>query len=202
MVERKIWKIRTKKFDYLSVNYDLTTPGTLQVDMIEYMTAMATDFPMDLTGTSEDNAAPANLFTEGAGDILEKERAETYHTFVAKGIFACKRARPDIHPSISVLCTRVKQPRESDWSKLLHLMRFINGTKDDKLILRADSLHILKWYVDASFAVHPDFRSHTGIDLTFGKGFPINKSSKQGLNTRSSTTAELVAADDAAQMIL
>ena len=81
-------------------------------------------------------------------------------------------------------------------------MRFINGTADDKLILRADSLHILKWFVDASFAVHPDFRSHTGIGLTLGKGCPTTKSGKQKLNTRSSTESELVGADDASQMML
>ena len=38
--------------------------------------------------------------------------------------------------------------------------------------------------------------------MTLGKGFPITKSSKQKLNTRSSTESELVGADDAAQMIL
>ena len=125
-----------------------------------------------------------------------------FHTFVAKGIFACKRARPDIHPAIAVLCTRVKEPNESDWQKLVHMMKFINGTKDDKLILSADSLHILKWYVDVAFAVHPDYRSHTGAGLTLGRGFPITMSRKQKLNTRSSTEGELVGADDAAQPML
>ena len=38
--------------------------------------------------------------------------------------------------------------------------------------------------------------------MTFGKGSPIGLSKKQKLNTRSSTEAELVGADDAATMIL
>ena len=82
------------------------------------------------------------------------------------------------------------------------MMKFLNGTKDDKLILTADSLHVLKWYVDVSFAVHPDFRSHTGAGFTMGKGFPISMSKKQKLNTRSSTEGELVGADDMAQAML
>jgi hypothetical protein len=57
-------------------------------------------------------------------------------------------------------------------------------------------------YVDASFAVHPDFKSHTGATMTFGKGAPITMSRKQKLNTRSSTEAELVGVDDAINMIL
>ena len=136
---------RNKKFDYLGVNYDLSEPGVLKVDMIDYMDAMLTDFPVDLGDDTEEHCAPPDLFAEGTGDKLNDEKAKVFHTFVAKGIFACKRARPDTHPAIAVLCTRVKEPNESDWQKLVHMMKFINGTKDDKLILSADSLHILKW---------------------------------------------------------
>ena len=59
-----------------------------------------------------------------------------------------------------------------------------------------------EWYVDASFTVHPDFRSQTGGTMTFGKGAVQWLSKKQRLNTRSSTEAELVGADDVATQIL
>jgi hypothetical protein len=39
-------------------------------------------------------------------------------------------------------------------------------------------------------------RGHTGGGLSLGRGFPIVSSSKQKLNTRSSTESELVAVDD------
>jgi hypothetical protein len=39
-------------------------------------------------------------------------------------------------------------------------------------------------------------RSHTGGGLTMGRGFPIVTSTKQKLNTRSSTESELVGVDD------
>ena len=70
------------------------------------------------------------------------------------------------------------------------------------MFLAADNLHVVKWCVDTSFAVHPDFRSHTGAVMSYGTGVPISKSSKQKLNTRSSTEAELVGADDLSTMIL
>ena len=76
------------------------------------------------------------------------------------------------------------------------MMKFLNGTAEDVLILAANDLHTHYWFADSSFAVHPDFKSHTGGSFTFGFGSAINASAKQKLNTRSSTEAELVGADD------
>ena len=81
-------------------------------------------------------------------------------------------------------------------------MKYLNGTQDMKLTLSAENLRSIKWYVDASFAVHPDFRSQTGGTMTFGKGAVQSLSKKQKLNTRSSTEAELVGADNIATQIL
>ena len=62
----------------------------------------------------------------------------------------------------------------------------------------------IDWYVDAAFAIHPDFRCHTGATMNFkdGKGAVISVSAKQKLNTTSSTTAELVAVDQVVPLIL
>ena len=63
-------------------------------------------------------------------------------------------------------------------------------------------LQVIKWYVDASFAVHPNFKSHTGAVMTCGSGAIQTMSRKQKLNPWSSTKAELVGVDDAMNMIL
>jgi hypothetical protein len=70
------------------------------------------------------------------------------------------------------------------------------------LTLGGDSSGVLNWYVDASFAVHPNMCGHTGSGLTLGKGFPIVSSTKQKLNTRSSTESKLVGVDDMMSSIL
>ena len=57
--------------------------------------------------------------------------------------------------------------------------------------------------MDAAFAVHPDMKSHTGAIMTMGGGaIQTMLSSKQKMNTRSSTEAELVAVDDVIAQIL
>ena len=64
------------------------------------------------------------------------------------------------------------------------------------LTLSADNTQILKWDIDAAYAVHKDLKSQTGGILTMGEGAAIAASLKQKINTKSSTEAELVAVDD------
>jgi hypothetical protein len=40
------------------------------------------------------------------------------------------------------------------------------------MILMVKDTGVLSWYVDASFAVHPDMRGHTGGAMTMGTEFP------------------------------
>jgi hypothetical protein len=185
------------------MKFDFSEPGKVKIDMIDYITSMVEDGPIEL-GPNDTAPTPAaeDLFAEGTGEKLGKERKEKFHTTIAKALWASKRARPDINPTVATLCTRVRDPNEADWNKMIRLLKYCNGTKSDKLILSADNLHVIKWYVDASFAVHPDFKSHTGAVMTYGRGAIQSSSRKQKLNTRSSTEAELVGADDLSVMFL
>ena len=192
---------RGKKHDFLGMNFDFSTKGKVRIDMKSYVADMIDSLSEKITGT-EKTAAAEDLFAEGNSEKLNKDRAEEFHTTVAKGLFVCKRARPDIQPTIAVLCTRVKAPNESDWDKLIRLLKFLNGTREDVLTLSADDLGVIKWYVDSAFAVHPDFKSHTGATMTYGTGAVQSLSRKQKLNTRSSTESELVGADDGSVLIL
>ena len=56
----------------------------------------------------------------------------------------------------------------------------------------------MRWHIDAAFAVHPDFKSQSGgMAMLHPEGGAISAgSTRQKLNTRSSTIAELVAVDD------
>ena len=68
---------------------------------------------------------------------------------------------------------------------------------NDKLTLEADSGNVISWWIDASYVVHPNMRSHTGATMSMGKGCSISLSTKQKINTRSSTEAEIVGVNDA-----
>jgi hypothetical protein len=118
---------------------------------------------------------------------LKQDKAVEFHNLVAKTLYSTKRARPDTCTAITFLTTRVRAPDKEDWNKLVHLMRYIRGTRTMLLILSDNGSGILKRWVDASFGVHPNMRGHSGGGLSLGQDFPIVISTKQKLNTRSST---------------
>jgi len=47
-------------------------------------------------------------------------------------------------------------------------MKYLCNTRDITLTMEAGDGP--KWWVDSSYAVHPDMRSHSGIFMTLGKG--------------------------------
>jgi hypothetical protein len=64
-----------------------------------------------------------------------------------------------------------------------------------------DSITV-KWWIDTSFAVHPDMKSHTGGTVSLGKESLYSLSHKQCINTKSSTEAELVGVDDSMPLVI
>ena len=102
----------------------------------------------------------------------------------------------DLLLAVGFLCTRVSKSTVEDESKLKRVLEYIKGSMDKEYTLGADNLSHMRSWVDASYAVHPDMRSHTGGVTSFGTGGIVCKSSKQKLNTKSSTEAEVVGASD------
>jgi hypothetical protein len=127
---------------------------------------------------------------------LDPDLAKSFHKIVAKLLFLGKCGRPDVQLPIAFLCTRTTKSDTDDWRKLKRLLQYLHGTKDLTLTLSAEHLNVIKWWVDASYAVHDNMRSHTGAVMSLGCGMLYCKSSKQKLNTKSSTEAELVASSN------
>ena len=50
------------------------------------------------------------------------------------------------------------------------------------------------WWIDASYAVHPNMRGHTGATMSMGNGLVYSGSWKQKMVTRSSMESEVVSA--------
>jgi len=190
---------RGKVHKYLGMTLDYRTSGQVKITMYDYVDEIIAAFDKadPKGGGTKTSAAPDNLFkVDEDCEKLTPVKAKEFHNIVAKTLYATKRARPDTCTAIAFLTTRVRAPDKDDWAKLAHLMRYLRGTRKLPLTLSANGSGILKWWVDGSFGVHPDMRGHTGGGLSMGRGFPIVNSTKQKLNTRSSTETEIVSVDD------
>ena len=178
---------RGLKHKYLGMDLDYSTKGQCKITMFGYVNEILAAWKKAEHSPDDDgfktvgskrktksSAAPENLFVVDEDcKKLNAVKAKAFHNIVAKALYVMKRARPDISVAIAFLTTRVRSPDEQDWKKLSHLMQYLRGTKDLPLILGADGAGIVKWFVDASFAVHPNMRSHTGGALTLGRGCPV-----------------------------
>jgi hypothetical protein len=195
---------RGKVHDYLGMTLYFTNKGEVKVTMIDYLKGVINDFPEITTGTAI-TPATTNLFDvrpDNERKVLGEEQARALHQSVVQLLFATTRARKDIQHTVAFLTTIVKSPDKDDRMKLKQLLKYIRGTIYMPLILKADSLNIVKWWVYTSYATHGDCKGHTGATMSMGTGSITGISKKQKINTRSSTESELVGVHDVAPQML
>ena len=193
---------RGKLHDYLGMTLDYSTPGKVVFRMDDYIEGILEEAPDDMDGVAETPHTERLYDIAENPTLLDPQRAEIFHHLVAKLLFLTQRVRPELQPAVPFLTTRVKCADLDDWKKLGRVIKYLRKYPKLALTLEAESLTIVKHYIDASYAVHRDMRSHTGALTTLGKGAIITMSNRQKLNTRSSTEAELVAVDDYIGMVL
>ena len=61
------------------------------------------------------------LMQTDKSEPLSEKKTIIFHHIVAKLLHVTKRARLDIQPTVVFLCTRVKNPNQTDWKKLKRL---------------------------------------------------------------------------------
>ncbi len=201
---------------YLGMSLDFSHPNQCRVTMIDYVDEIVVTYDKALKDLSDGFnavtkkknvartiAAPDDLFiVDKDAEKLSEEGVMAFQNLIAKKLYVSKCARPDVSTAIAFLTTRIKAPDIDDWRKLSHLMEYLRLDRLCPLILSTNGSGVLMWYVDASFAVHPNKHSHPGGGLTMGRGFPIVSSTKQKLNTRSSAESELIGVDNIMPMVV
>jgi len=179
---------------YLGMTFDYSVPGKAKVTMEKYVADILTDY--NITGAAATPAA-CNLFDiDEDSDVLSEDRSTEFHSRVAKVLFLAKRVRPDTLTATAFLTTRVAAPTEQDWNKLERLLKYIRSTASFGIVLEASkNLAVLAW-IDASYGVHPDGKSHSGLVISLGRGAVMVKSVKQKIVSKSSTESELIGLSD------
>lgn len=192
-----------KVHEYLGMTIDFSSEGSVQLNMFGYIDKTLAEAPDYLMKGPASTPAASHLFeVNDDAEKLDKEQSEQFHHKVAKLLYLSKQSRSDLQMAVSFLTTQVKGPNVDDEKKLGWCLRYLKNTQDLPLRLHIDKQGVKKWWVDASFVVHADYKSHTGASMSMGSGCPINISTKQKLNMCSSTEAELVGVNNAMAVIL
>ena len=201
--DKKLNVTRGPRHDYLGMNIDFSTRGSVAFDMIPYINKVLDTFPEKINGVASSPASD-HLFQVRPpieAKLLPEIQACAYHHTTAQLLFL-SRVRRDIQTTVAFLTTRVKAPDEDDWGKLKRVLRYLYSTRRLKLTLSADSLTNIKWYIDASHQTHDDCKGHTGSLLTFGKGATTSSSNKQNVPSKSSTESEIIGLHDKSSDVL
>jgi hypothetical protein len=140
------------------------------------------------------------IFAVGSSPPLAKKTRELFHSIVMEIFYVAKRVRPEILVATSYLTTRVLSPNRDDLIKLRRLVTYIRDNRERQFELVPRGIY-LEMYVDASHACHDDRRSQSGIVLTLGGAPFYCSSSRQKLNSKSSTESEIIGMSDASSMI-
>jgi hypothetical protein len=177
----------SKTHKYLVMSLDFSHPNQCRVTMIDCIDEIVVAYDKALKDLSNGlnavtkkknlaraSMAPDNLFiVDEDAEKLSEEGAMAFHNLVAKMLYVSKHARLDVSTAIAFLTTRVRATDVNDWRKLSHLIEYLRVNRLHPLILSANGSGVLMWYIDASFAVHPNMHSHTGGGLTMDKELSI-----------------------------
>ena len=196
---REVKLVRGPKVSYLGMTLDFSEPGKAKCTMEGYIQDL-----LRASGVTGKVNTPAldSLFEIHESPLLTDVFREEFHSLVAKLLYLAKRVRPDLLVSVSFLSTRVLKPTSQDQSKLDRVLKYLNGTADLGLTLEVGSSISVIGFIDASYGVHADGKSHTGTAITLGSGVVFAKSTKQKVVSKSSTEAELIGLSDSASQVI
>ena len=151
---------------------DLQNPGELWVTMVYWLKGVLEDLPEVVKEGSKSPEAyhMFQVIHEYERMLLNKERETSFHHTMAHLLFFTRRGSKYIKISITLLFNQLRRTDKAYWRNLVRVLRYIIGTLHLPLILMSDSLSVIKYWVDASFAAHPDWKGHTGAMMSMGSG--------------------------------
>ena len=173
-------------------------PNYIEVDQTEYLKKILRRFDMI---DCKPRSTPCEV-NPAAFDSNNAERPlEDYRKIVGSLIYAMVCTRPDLSWVVTKLSQSLAKPSKGDWVIIKHVLQYIKGSLDKKLVYRktADGLK-LHGFSDSDWAGDTsDRRSTTGYCFMLNtSGPPVSwKSQKQSTVALSSCEAEYMALCDA-----
>jgi hypothetical protein len=184
------------------------TPGRIEVSQRQYVDALLHKFGMqDCKAVSTTIAEKRQLTKTDCPKDGSEEQVEMkdldYRGLVGSLNYLATTSRPDVAFVAHSLSSYLENPGREHWTAGKHVLRYLQGTKDFKLVFQHDPDGlVLRGYADADYAGHIDTRRSTSghcFSLQRGSGCVSWSSKLQSTVATSTAEAELNAAMAAAQ---
>ena len=187
---------RGKRHEFLGLVLDFSKDGVVAITAPRLIGEILEDF--GISGTSRVPAGVDLFEIDKDSPLLSEAQRRKFHGGVQKLLYIAGKCRMDISVAVNFLTTRVTIATEQDMKKLTKTLRYLNGTRDLGLMLGGDEQGFIsvQIFADASYGVHVDGKSHSGVAVTLGRGAILIHSGKQRLVVKSSAEAELVTQAD------
>ena len=154
---------------YLGMVFDFSKADKVRISMDKYVEDLLRLY--DVKGKAKTPALPNLLTVNEASEVLCESEREEFHSRVAKLLYLAKRVRPEILPAIIFLTGRVNKATEDDKDKLNRILYYLNYYPKLGIGLstqaNSNSTSIIS-YIDVSFATEMDYKSRTGVVISFG----------------------------------
>jgi hypothetical protein len=148
----------------------------------------------------------ADLF-EVPADSPPCSNPDLYRSLNQSFAYAASRSYPECLPASAVRASRFTVATEEDFKRLLRAISYLGHDLEHCLVIQPGSLSLV-CSADASYGVHPDGKSHSGLCVGFkgcgdvADSFFVFSSGKQSIVTTSSCEAELVCANKGASYLV
>lgn len=187
---------------YLGINVERESDGSFLIHQRQKVIQMLKEYGMAdcrPASTPMETGFPAM----NAEDSPQLPNNNKYRQAIGSLLYLATVSRPDIALAVGYLCRKVSTPTEKDWSSVKRVLRYLSGTKDQKLRFSSTAKSELVCYCDADWAGDKvDRKSTSGYLFQLGTSTIAWCSQKQKTVALSSTEAEYVAVSLAARELL
>ena len=178
-------------------------PDRIEIDQSSYLKKVLSRFSMD---QCKPRSTPCEINPAAFESNESEEPQRQYREMVGSLIYAMVCCRPDLCFVVTKLSQHLDKPNKGDWIMVKHVLRYLRGSLDRKLVFRkSKSGLVLQGFSDSDWAGSTeDRRSTTGYYFSLNPdGPPVSwKSKKQTTVALSSCEAEYMALSACSQEAL
>ena len=147
--------------------------GTIWMGQPTHTENLLSHFSMQIAKICKTPVNPSLKLTKAKDDSTYVD-GELYRSAVGKLIYLSTRTRPDIAFAVSTVAKFTAKPTEQHWKAVKHILRYLAGTNNFRLLYTRNESTECTGYSDADWAGDIDDRKSTSGYLFLMSGAPVS----------------------------